>query len=96
MRSKLGDLAETITRSPPFQDSAAMPLESTSVDDHLVKACQEAMTDLKLISEALLGSDREMAVRLQNARLTMKTIAERYLALRDKDALERRHHERAQ
>lgn len=93
MHRKLGDLATVIDHA---LDSSPMPLDSTSVDDHLIAASFEAMADLKLISEALLkGGDRENAMRLQNARMTMKSIAELYTSLKDKDALERRHRDRS-
>lgn len=74
-----------------------MPLDSTNVEDHLTRAANEALAEMKVIAETLLRSgNREGAVKLQSARLTLKMIAESYVQLRDKDALERRHCQRAE
>lgn len=95
MRSKLGDLAATITQSADFGESAPMSLESTSVEDHIAAAALEGMAELKVLAQnMMMQGDRNNALILQNVRLAMKTLHERYVALRDKDALERRGFER--
>jgi hypothetical protein len=95
MRNKLGDLAATITQTTDFGESAPMPLDSTTVEDHIESAVVEGMSELKTLAENMyMQGDRYHALMLQNVRLAMKAMHERYTALRDKDDLERRHLQR--